>query len=362
MSGKGEGKEPNPKDGATITETLSQLVGLVARMDIRLGMIEKQVLKIDGIQASMNSLTCKVNQLERDVQGMKEKNGEMEKSAEAISEFYDEVKKKSDKNSLDVAALQQRMDATDANRKGMETSLRTAQKSRDVLRDTVEDLQCRSMKNNLIFHGLRENDHEDTEGKLRDFIYYELDIGKDLALGNVHRIGKRAFGKNRPIIARFIYHNDWQLVKDSAHRLRGTHFGINEQFPAAVEDRRKLLYPIMKHKRRSGHRVKLVRDKLFIDGQLYVGNDDTDFTQERDVTPSRDNDDDSRSYSDVVVSPAAQQQTGKRPRLPSSPAPDTQQNNSPRSRMAHTPVPPPAEKRPRSTPGTGSNHPRSSRP
>jgi hypothetical protein len=39
------------------------------------------------------------------------------------------------------------------------------------LEDTVLDLQCRSMKNNLIFTGLGHSHNEECELTLRDFIY-----------------------------------------------------------------------------------------------------------------------------------------------------------------------------------------------
>lgn len=38
------------------------------------------------------------------------------------------------------------------------------------LQETVEDLQCRSMKNNLIFTNLAEQPDEDVESKLRAFL------------------------------------------------------------------------------------------------------------------------------------------------------------------------------------------------
>jgi predicted rRNA methylase YqxC with S4 and FtsJ domains len=37
-------------------------------------------------------------------------------------------------------------------------------------------VQCRSMKNNLIFTGLSEQEGENCEGLLRDFLYYEMNI------------------------------------------------------------------------------------------------------------------------------------------------------------------------------------------
>jgi hypothetical protein len=41
------------------------------------------------------------------------------------------------------------------------------------------DVQCRSMKNNLIFTGLSEQEGENCEGLLRDFLYYEMNINKE---------------------------------------------------------------------------------------------------------------------------------------------------------------------------------------
>ena len=51
--------------------------------------------------------------------------------------------------------------------------------------------------------------------------------------------------------------------------LKGTSYGINQQFPSVIEERRKELYPIMRSFREEGNRVKLVRDRLYVNGQLY---------------------------------------------------------------------------------------------
>jgi hypothetical protein len=39
------------------------------------------------------------------------------------------------------------------------------------LKEGLLDVQCRSMKNNLIFTGLSEQEGENCEGLLRDFLY-----------------------------------------------------------------------------------------------------------------------------------------------------------------------------------------------
>ncbi|KAK3091168.1 hypothetical protein FSP39_017674 [Pinctada imbricata] len=141
--------------------------------------------------------------------------------------------------------------------------------------ERVTDLQCRSMKMNLIFTGLEETRQEDMENKVRGFLYYELGIDKDVQFGNVHRFGRFIRGRPRSVVARFLYQSDLQLVRDNAYKLRGSPYGIRLQFPAAVEENRKHLYPIMREFRDQGNRVKLVRDRLYVNGRRYhPGGDD----------------------------------------------------------------------------------------
>ena len=81
------------------------------------------------------------------------------------------------------------------------------------------------------------------------------------------------------MVARFLYHSDLVKAKQRAYKLKNSPFGINDQFPQAIEDRRRALYPIMKRHRDAGDNVKLVRDRLYINNRLYEG-------QEMEVQPS----------------------------------------------------------------------------
>ena len=96
-----------------------------------------------------------------------------------------------------------------------------------------------------------------------------LDIDYHIELSNVHRFGRYVRNKARPIVARFLYQRDLDLVRSRAYMLKGTSYGINQQFPSVIEERRKELYPIMRSFREEGNRVKLVRDRLYVNGQLY---------------------------------------------------------------------------------------------
>ncbi|XP_069106910.1 uncharacterized protein [Argopecten irradians] len=256
---------------SVISRSLRELLTLVGKLDLRLNVIEEQVKKIDGVQKSLNSLTTRVRFLEDEIHKVKDKHIEIEKSAEMISDLYDDMKDSTLKTNSEIKSMKKTVEMVDSNTKQIETVVMTNKDNQQAILDTIEDIQCRSMKQNLVFHGLREDKHEDTESRLKDFIYYELCIEKNIEFTNVHRFGRHVFGKSRPIVAVFMYQKDLQLVRKNAHYLKDTNFWINEQFPKAVEQRRRELYPILRSHKRAGHQVKLVRDRLYIDNQLYDG-------------------------------------------------------------------------------------------
>ena len=83
-----------------------------------------------------------------------------------------------------------------------------------------------------------------------------------IEFGSVHRFGKRGANGARPIVARFIYRRDLELVLKNGYRLRNTPYGVNEQFPAEIENRRRRLYPIMKQARLENKQVRLENKKV----------------------------------------------------------------------------------------------------
>jgi len=140
-----------------------------------------------------------------------------------------------------------------------------------VLKDKHTDLQARSMRDNLIFSGIPENKDEDTEEELRKFIAEDMQIEQDMAFHRVHRMGNQVQGKNRPIIAKFVLHKDRELVRKNAPKtLKNTNYGVNEQFPREINERRKLLYPHYKAAKRQGKKAVMNADKLYIEGSLFT--------------------------------------------------------------------------------------------
>ena len=138
-------------------------------------------------------------------------------------------------------------------------------------------IQWRSMRDNLLFTGIAEDAEtasEDVKGKLRDFVRTELGITESITFDRAHRIGKHDSQQSfpRPIVAKFHSFQEREMVRWAAPAaLRGTRYGVREQFPAEIESVRKTLYPVMKAaKANKNNKVRLVRDKLFINNVQYI--------------------------------------------------------------------------------------------
>ena len=216
---------------------------------------------------------------------------DFEKNLQGLSDIFDGCKTQLQNTEQELANMKTKLTKCGedyANAKAQmiqtETNLKRIfeQKSKEVikeneeLKDSVLDLKCRSMKYNLVFTGIKEHRNEDTEQVLRHFLSMELGLDEWFEFSNVHRFGRHQRNKQRPIVARFIYQWQLSLVLDSARFLRGKAYGINQQFPQEIEQARRSLYPIMKQMRSEGKQVKLVRDMLFVDGELYNPHDVSD--------------------------------------------------------------------------------------
>ena len=132
------------------------------------------------------------------------------------------------------------------------------------------DTEWRSMRDNLLFHGVpEEKDESSVEYTLRGFLSKEMKVdGDKYDFSRVHRMGARKPGKPRAIVAKFERFKEREEVKYSARVLAGTHFGVNEQVPKEWADRRKKLMPKMREAKAQGKKTKFVKDKLLVEGRF----------------------------------------------------------------------------------------------
>jgi hypothetical protein len=66
----------------------------------------------------------------------------------------------------------------------METYIKSLKNEREEMKESLLDIQCRSMKYNLVFTGLSETAYENTEEKLQDFLGQEFEIEHWIEFGN----------------------------------------------------------------------------------------------------------------------------------------------------------------------------------
>ena len=184
-------------DSNDVSVMFTSILSLVSTIDNRLQRVEKGLSQFDGLKNVLRSLTSGLVTVEKDVKTCSAKVTELE----GVSKLFDNLKveckknkdqitkvsKICDKNLNDIKRVSTKLESVQAN---ISTNSCSCEEDIESLKSTVLDLQCRSMKNNLIFTGLHEVSNEYTEDLLRDFLHSELGIDYKIEFGNVHRFGR----------------------------------------------------------------------------------------------------------------------------------------------------------------------------
>ena len=125
------------------------------------------------------------------------------------------------------------------------------------------------MWDNLLFYNVQEDEKENTSDKIYKILEENLqipDAREKIKIDRSHRVGRKRDSNRKPraIVVKFNYFQDREHIRMNARKLRGTRIGIAEQFPEEIEKIRQTLYPEMKKAKAQGHRVRMVRDRLYI--------------------------------------------------------------------------------------------------
>ncbi|CAG2185872.1 unnamed protein product [Mytilus edulis] len=136
-----------------------ELFELLTKIDNRLTVIEARTDRIENIETALGQLTRKVDTMKSDIIELKTKNTDLEKNADFISNKYEELRGENSAQDNKIRQLQK--DVLD---------IRDAENNTTELKEKILDLQCRSMRNNLVFTGLEESAEENTKQVLHKFI------------------------------------------------------------------------------------------------------------------------------------------------------------------------------------------------
>lgn len=197
---------------------------------------------------------------------------------EILHQDIKELKSSLEFSQSQIASLQKENNEMHTKISDLTTTINSIKTENKLLKESILDIQCRSMRDNLVFSGLPEQTQDNPEQAIKDFMHSTLKIPKEtvnnITFQRVHRLGSNN-NKNfdtkrpRPIVAKFEHYKQKELVKSKGKELRGTTFGLNDQFPRVIQDRRRILIPIMKQFRQNGRKAVITVDRLYVDGQLY---------------------------------------------------------------------------------------------
>ena len=243
----------------------------------RLSSIESNVSKLQVIEKDISMLRYDVVRLKDENNTMSNKIVDVETACKSMSSMFDKHVQYREKNERDVKKLK-------LENEELKTQMRLSKENNNKLYDEVQELKARSMQENLLFFGVREERDEQgemTETVLREFIKREITVASDvkvddISFDRVHRLGRRRFNsdtKPRPIVAKFEKFKDRETIRKAGINLNKSKRGysVREHFPLEMENKRKELYPVMRrYQQDPQNRVVLVRDKLFINGKQYI--------------------------------------------------------------------------------------------
>ena len=151
------------------------------------------------------------------------------------------------------------------------------------LADRVTNLECRSMRENLIFSGIPEEAGEDQNSlkeSLNAIITGVLDIAEDaIDIITCHRLRptKAKFhnkDETRPrnVVARLSHKDQVFTILRSANKLKDhePRIFINQQFPPEMTTNKRILQPVLYLAKQHKLKASLNEDKLIIDGIKYT--------------------------------------------------------------------------------------------
>ena len=150
----------------------------------------------------------------------------------------------------------------------------------DALKHQVNSVETYSRKNNIVFYGITEDQHETNDqclAAVRNFMIKNLSIPLDKAntivVMRCHCLKQR--GRNRPIIVRFNDYHDREYIWDQLSKIpKYSGFFISEDFPKSVSFNRKKMLPIFHKARKSLEKseTSLKGDVLTVSGSGYTTN------------------------------------------------------------------------------------------
>ncbi|XP_042149567.1 uncharacterized protein LOC121837814, partial [Ixodes scapularis] len=191
----------------------------------------------------------------------------MEKILEQLKKISDdlqEIKSEKIKTNVRLLAIEQKMESITA----LEGRITACEEQM-----SIDDLENRSRRSNLIVYGIPEivnESNESLDSFVTEKILKEILEVQSAGFERIHRLGKKMENKTRPVIFKLFDFRDKAKILKNCYKLKGTIYAISEDFSRPVQEIRKKLWNSAKENRDRREKVQLVFDKIKINGSLFV--------------------------------------------------------------------------------------------
>lgn len=151
-----------------------------------------------------------------------------------------------------------------------ETIINELSKNNKNLKDKFDQIDKKTKVNNIIFMNIRESKHENYKSLLQKVIQIlnrimKLRLNTD-NIAMASRINCRDIHRFRPVVVTFTNFETKLRVLAARNKLRKSNFDILDDYGDFMNERRGLLLPFLYEKRRQGHKVLMVQDRLIVNG------------------------------------------------------------------------------------------------
>lgn len=237
--------------------------------------------KIGDISEQLNSILTRLNKLdiiensvrniESNLANLKARTAKLEEFEIVAKKDIKDVKEKCSSNGEKLKDLQTQLDSLN---KQMEKEENLQEQIDELLSKNLY-LESYSRRENIKFFSIPEEEGENTEDILREFMERELGYhdARSVEIQRVHRINR---GRNvpgpRPIIARFLRYKNVEEIFALGRRLEGSSYQMFRDLPQEIIKRRREQMPTLKKARRNGLKASFSRsqpDKLYINGKFW---------------------------------------------------------------------------------------------
>jgi hypothetical protein len=112
--------------------------------------------------------------------------------------------------------------------------IKSLENENTALHDSIVDLKARSMRDNLVFYNISEQEKEDTTAIIHSLLedkFEVRDATNMIKIDRSHRIGRKVQtnAKPRPIVVKFNYFQDREYIRKNARKLKGTRIPNNSR-------------------------------------------------------------------------------------------------------------------------------------